>query len=433
VHAMTYDAPLLNLKAVVEQTGIAAHTLRAWERRYGLPDPQRSAGGQRLYSQRDVDTIRWLSDRRDEGLAISHAVDMPRRLSSRGQDPVSPSPLPRENREPPRGAISELCGRWTSACIGFDEESAEQILNEAFAEFGVELTALHVLQRGLARIGSLWYTGEASVQQEHFATELATRRVVSLMATAPAPTQSSRLVIACPPEEEHAFCLLLSSLLLRRRGWQVLYLGANVPLARMTDTLAAYRPEMVLSAAQRLPTANALLDLARLLAGSGTPLGYGGWIFNRAPTLRQRIPGHFLGEHLEDVPQAVEQLRLLRPAVSREGLHGAHSEAVADFRAQKRIIEAAASERLLSDELESSRTDAFIQDLSSHIEAALSLGDLALVHICLSWWDGWFAHRGAESDVLRSVLCRYLEATQARLDERGAPVIGWLAERIASR
>lgn len=59
--------PTFNLKAVVQETGIKPDTLRAWERRYGLPEPDRSTGGHRLYSQRNIDTLRWLIARQEEG------------------------------------------------------------------------------------------------------------------------------------------------------------------------------------------------------------------------------------------------------------------------------------------------------------------------------------------------------------------------------
>ena len=72
---MTSGEALFNLKAVVRQTGIKPDTLRAWQRRYGLPSPRRSAGGHRLYSQRDIDTIQWLAARQQEGLSIKRAVE----------------------------------------------------------------------------------------------------------------------------------------------------------------------------------------------------------------------------------------------------------------------------------------------------------------------------------------------------------------------
>ncbi len=68
------QVPTYNLKAVLKETGIAADTLRAWERRYGLPMPERTPGGHRLYSQHDIYLVKWLIARQAEGLSISRAV-----------------------------------------------------------------------------------------------------------------------------------------------------------------------------------------------------------------------------------------------------------------------------------------------------------------------------------------------------------------------
>src|SRR5512134_3649739 len=86
---MVSITPAYNLKAVLKETGIAADTLRAWERRYGLPMPQRSAGGHRLYSQRDIETIKWLMKRQADGLSISRAVDLWNEQIGSGTDPLA--------------------------------------------------------------------------------------------------------------------------------------------------------------------------------------------------------------------------------------------------------------------------------------------------------------------------------------------------------
>src|SRR3954453_1865430 len=69
-------APLYNTAAVVQRTGVPATTFRAWERRYGAPKPRRDARDQRLYSERDIQTIRWFSEQTSHGVAISRAVAM---------------------------------------------------------------------------------------------------------------------------------------------------------------------------------------------------------------------------------------------------------------------------------------------------------------------------------------------------------------------
>ncbi|MBK8782184.1 MAG: MerR family transcriptional regulator [Anaerolineales bacterium] len=86
---MFSKSPAFNLKAVLLETGLAADTLRAWERRYGLPTPNRSAGGHRLYSQYDIETIKWLIARQAEGLSISRAVEMWNEHIASGLDPLA--------------------------------------------------------------------------------------------------------------------------------------------------------------------------------------------------------------------------------------------------------------------------------------------------------------------------------------------------------
>ena len=82
------DAPTFNLKAVVQETGLKPDTLRAWERRYGLPVPQRTDSGHRLYS------LKWLIARQDEGMSISRAVELWRRLEADESDPLETIPAP---------------------------------------------------------------------------------------------------------------------------------------------------------------------------------------------------------------------------------------------------------------------------------------------------------------------------------------------------
>ena len=84
----TNKTPTYNLKVIVSETGIKPDTLRAWERRYGLPNPKRSKGKHRLYSEHDLETIKWLIQRQDEGLSISRAVNLWNQLKEEGKNPL---------------------------------------------------------------------------------------------------------------------------------------------------------------------------------------------------------------------------------------------------------------------------------------------------------------------------------------------------------
>ena len=73
---MISRSPVYNLSAVLRETGLKADILRAWERRYALPKPQRTAGGHRIYSEYDIRIVKWLKARQLEGLSISRAVEL---------------------------------------------------------------------------------------------------------------------------------------------------------------------------------------------------------------------------------------------------------------------------------------------------------------------------------------------------------------------
>lgn len=298
--------PTYNLKAVIKETGIAADTLRAWERRYGLPLPDRTPGGHRLYSRRDIETIKWLMAKQHEGLSISHAVDLWNELTASGQDPL---PQPASQRVAvPSANLDTSRQAWLEACLDFNESLAEQVLNQAFALHPVETVCIEVLQRGLSEIGEMWYHGDLTVQQEHFISALAHRRLNALLAAAPPPTRPNTILIGCTPEEQHTFTPLLLSLMLRRRGLKVVYLGANVPTRRFNETLLSIKPHLVILSAQLLQTANGLRETAEFLNASGGRVAYGGRIFNLLPELRNRIPAHFLGESIPEAIQTVENL-----------------------------------------------------------------------------------------------------------------------------
>ena len=106
-------------------------------------------------------------------------------------------------------------------------------------------------------------------------------------------------MVATAPTDYHVFSPLLITYLLRRRGWDVIYLGANVPAEELEETILQLQPSLVIISAQLLHTAAALKSVALVLYEHEVPLAFGGSIFNLTPDLARLIPGHFLGQTLE--------------------------------------------------------------------------------------------------------------------------------------
>ena len=426
--------PSFNIKVVVQETGLKPDTLRAWERRYGMPEPRRSSGGHRLYSQYEIDMLTWLVARQEEGLSISHAIDLWRKLEEEGREPLHAQPLENATEEsysPPvfeGESIKKLRDDWIAACLAFDEYQAQQLLAEAFALFTVETVCFEVLQKGLAQIGQGWYTGDVSVQQEHFASALAVRQLEALIAALSTAVRRERVLVACPAHEQHTFSPLIVTLLLRRRGWDVVYLGANVPTERLAATVQSIQPQLVILTAQTLHTAGSLLDAANILHAVAVPLAYGGAIFNHIPAARQAIPGHFLGETLPSVPQAAKNLLETQPApveftTASPALRAAHDL----FVAQRPRIEADLHNRFAYVDLESDALTRANADLGNNIVAALKLGSMELMDANLAWVQGLLInfHYRMPQEAMEAYMQAYLKALEQHLDARAQPIIAW--------
>ena len=296
------DAPVFNTKAVARETGVPADTFRAWERRYGVPRPKRTAGGHRLYSERDMALIRWLRDRTDEGVNISHAVMLlTNTLESYPEQTVDAD----QSR-----AIARLLEELLQALTEFDAPQAEQLFGEAFSLYPFEQVLLEIAQPALIEIGERWHRGEINVAVEHFATQFVRRKLASLLNLFEGSGQRATILVGCAPSELHDIGVLLSSLFLVRRGWHVIYLGPQVPLADLIETVRSVKPGLVCLSASTAETAMELIDVARALAQAFPQLrfGYGGRVFNVNPELRRSIPGDFLGQDARELVESVNTL-----------------------------------------------------------------------------------------------------------------------------
>jgi MerR family transcriptional regulator, light-induced transcriptional regulator len=436
---MVSTTPAFNLKVVLKETGIAADTLRAWERRYGLPMPQRSAGGHRLYSQRDIETIKWLIKRQAEGLSISRAVDLWNEQLASGSDPLAdsvPSSLvtslgvPIQYQSPDTTVIS-LRARWIEACLNFSESSAEQTLNHAFSLFPVEAVCIEVLQKGMSEIGDLWYQNRASVQQEHFASSLAMRRLDALLSASPAPTRSQMVIVGCPPDEWHTLTPLLLSLLLRRRGLNVLYLGANVPVSQFSDTVKDARADLVVLIAQQLTSAATLQQTALVLSNQKISVAFGGRTFNLRSDLADSIPGYFLGPELNT---ALEEIEVILSGKIKQRQPRAASQAYINMQ-QAFVSKRAQIAMTVRDSLEplsisSEDIETGIHFLGENITAALQLGDMELVSAEVDWLEGLLQSRGAPDGQLGHFMQAYGHAVDKHINGQGKPILEWFASEM---
>jgi DNA-binding transcriptional MerR regulator/methylmalonyl-CoA mutase cobalamin-binding subunit len=225
------DERRYSIQQVARLLDLRPATLRAWERRFGVPQPKRAANGYRLYSQSDIDLLRQLKVRTDDGLRIGSAV---------------------ESLTRPSVSTFEMDGlryRLGEAILGLDERRASQALREALALHPVETVLEHIVGPMLTWVGDEWQAGHLSVGVEHFASALFVRQLVALYLAAPEPWRPGRTLAACVPADQHEIGLLALTVGLRRRGWEVVYFGANLPFDELLRAAASLRPSVILLSA----------------------------------------------------------------------------------------------------------------------------------------------------------------------------------------
>lgn len=316
--------PLYNIKAVVQATGISPSTLRAWERRYNMCQPQRSESGYRLYSDRDVAVIRWLKAQVDAGMSISQAVSWLQSIIDKVEageaasvalpDPGGRATEAMAIQPPTRHDIQNfatLQERLMKSLLAFQEEAAEQVLAQAFALYPVEHVGEHLVMPTLVDIGEQWHRGELSITREHYATNYLIQRLAAILRTVPNATGGPVVWIGCAPGELHEIGAMLLSIYLRRAGYIVRYLGQNLPVEDLVAEVKSVQPGMVIFSATTIEAARALQPVCEQLAQIDPPrpiIGYGGRAFNLRPELRDAVPGVYLGATAVEAVESIDDL-----------------------------------------------------------------------------------------------------------------------------
>jgi methanogenic corrinoid protein MtbC1 len=290
------DVPLYNIQAVAAVTGVPSITLRSWERRYGVPDPKRDSKGYRLYSERDIAVTKWLKERVQQGVGISRAVNMLHVLAKGGLTTESHSPLDFES----------LQARLLDTIARLDETAVSRVIAEALMVASVEDVSLRLLQPALYRIGDLWAEGHLSVTTEHVGSNLIRAHLAQLVRISPPPLRDGRIVVGCAPGEFHDIGALMLALFLRRRGFDVLYVGASVEPQSLSTDVGREQPAAVCLSASITQSVTSLASLAgHLRSVFDGVVGFGGLAFNANKDLAGRIEGVCLGS---DAATAVTRL-----------------------------------------------------------------------------------------------------------------------------
>jgi MerR family transcriptional regulator, light-induced transcriptional regulator len=290
---------------VEERTGVPATTLRQWERRYGLPMPERSDSGYRMYGDDDIADIRTMKAHVADGVPASRAAEMVK-------ERVRPGSGPRP--------VAALRTDLVDALVALDDDRADRVLSEAHALHTVEAVVLELLGGAMHDLGTLWHDGKIATTTEHFASSYVHGRLRALLALSGGHRGGPSVIVACAPLDQHELGALTLAVMLRRSGYQVYYVGANTPVEDLAAMARDLQPFAVMISASSLDSIHQLVAKRRHLEGIAPVLALGGYGFNAEPALAEKVGGQYLGATV------VEALDRLGAEVRHHGVLGSFAE-----------------------------------------------------------------------------------------------------------
>ena len=221
--------------AASKATGINSSRLRTWERRYGVPRPNRSTSGRRLYDEDDLILIRRMMALVNAGLPASEAAK------------AALSSIEVEINEVSEQKIDNSYAKLiVTAAIDYDEVTAVNEIRSYRQKFGWSRTLNDVLLPGLGLVGRRWSSGELRLSSEHFISAIIRREILLGVAEISNPDPNTALVIlACPQEEHHDLGATALWLLLREAGFRVVFLGADVPTTDLIESTEQLMPSAI--------------------------------------------------------------------------------------------------------------------------------------------------------------------------------------------
>lgn len=251
----TSDVGYIRIGELSRRVGVSPELLRAWERRYGLLRPSRSPGGFRLYSDADVSRIEEMKESLARGLSAAEAARLVREREEERAVASESAPVL-------EAGLADL----REALRAFDEAGAHAALDRLLSSLSLDAVLRDAVLPLLRDLGESWARGETTVAQEHFASNLLRGRLLAL-GRGWGRGSGPQALLACPPGELHDLGLIVFGLALRNRGWRITFLGADTPIATVSDTARRIEPDLVVLATLLPSRLGGVLDELRTLAG----------------------------------------------------------------------------------------------------------------------------------------------------------------------
>lgn len=221
-------------------TGIKAHTIRIWEKRYNLIEPRRTQTNIRFYDDEQARKLLNVSTLLESGYKIS-------KIAALSPNELRQHILDLQNTPDDDTVSRVFINGMISSMLVYNEPALEKTISAALTRFGLYESMLRVIYPFLQKVGMMWSINQAMPAQEHFASSLIRRKLTSACdGLPPATDMSKKFLLFLPPGEWHDIGLIFSEYLIRSKGYPVIYLGQNVPYENLSEVITAISPTHIL-------------------------------------------------------------------------------------------------------------------------------------------------------------------------------------------
>jgi DNA-binding transcriptional MerR regulator/methylmalonyl-CoA mutase cobalamin-binding subunit len=208
------------IKQASLRSGVGVPLIRAWERRYRIVRPERTASGYRLYDDAAIARLRAMRGLIERGLSARQAaasvVDQADGTRARTAD-VAPEGTN------PGGELVRAAGR-------YDLAATEAALDDLFGRGSFEAVIDDLVLPAAASLGQAWADGQIDVAAEHLASSAIARRLSAVLDMGGVPGSGPQVLVGLPPDSRHELGALAFAGAIRRLGADALYLGSDVPI-----------------------------------------------------------------------------------------------------------------------------------------------------------------------------------------------------------
>jgi DNA-binding transcriptional MerR regulator len=431
MHMMNDDLlePKYNLGWVIRQTGLNADTIRVWEKRYGIPNPQRTAGNQRMYSDFDIMQLNWLHERTEEGIQISKAVQLwqEQELNQVGNQLAGIKPPANQDE------MQHLQQQWVLACLAMDDQESISVLDKAFSIYSHPLAARYVVFEGVKAIEKLWMQGERSSHYLHYARQAASRKIFSLMGAYPAIAQNKgTLVLATVMEEEDPLRPVYLSYLARMTGWKTVNAGPQMIMDPLYQTMLQTHATALIMIANHLHTASNAYGLLHAMQEKRIPVFFCGTFFEQHEEIVERFPGVFLQEPWENQIQQIEDMFTRARNNQGEPMDTSCKQILQEYQSRRMQIEQFSQQFIPPQVLQDQHFAMANYFMQRGITSAMTLGNLNYLQEDLVWIHRLISNMGFGNQIMPAYARTYQQAIEKIGGEILAPLSDALLQSIHS-